>query len=311
MPSAPFPNLLSTLTIRGVTLKNRILSTGHMTMLVTDGIPNDDQVAYHEARATGGAGLLVVEAAAVHTTAVRGGHVVSAATDACIPGYRRIVEACRPHDCVVFGQLFHPGREMRALPDGSLPVACAPSDTPNDRFLVTPAPMSRQLIADVIAGYGDAASRMQCAGLQGVEIVASMGYLPAQFLNPRVNRRTDEYGGSLENRLRFLREISADIRAKTGNDMVIGIRISGDEMSHDGLSTVEVLAVCEALDRDGLIDYYSVIAGSSADVAGSIHLVPPLPYGTASRNRCSLQVGSTNHRSPSSCWRTVTPICAA
>ena len=277
MTSAQFPHLFSPLELRGVTLKNRIFSTGHMTTLVSGGAPNDDLVAYHEARAAGGAGLVIVEVAAVHATAFFTTHTISATSDDCIPGYRRIAEACHAHGCKVFGQLFHPGREIIESLDGSAPVSYAPSATPNERFHVMPMPMPRELIAEVVSGYGDAARRMRKAGLDGVEIVASHGYLPAQFLNPRVNVRDDDYGGGPGNRLRFLREIIADVRAKAG-DMVVGMRISGDEKSLDGLTVDEVIEACVAL--DGALDYFNIIAGSSATFAGSVHIVPPMTVET-------------------------------
>ncbi len=280
MTHAQFPHLFSPLTVGGVTCRNRIFSTGHMTTLVTGGMPNDDLVAYHQARAAGGAALVIVEVAAVHHTAIFTSHTISAVNDDCIPGFRRIADACHAHGCKVFGQLFHPGREIIESPDGSAPVSYAPSATPNERFHVTPMPMSRDLIGEVVAGYGDAARRMKEAGLDGVEIVASHGYLPAQFLNRRVNRRDDAYGGDLDGRVRFLREIVADVRAKTV-DMVVGLRISGDEKSHDGLAVDEVVEACVALDGDGGLDYFNVIAGSSATITGSIHIVPPMIVDTA------------------------------
>jgi 2,4-dienoyl-CoA reductase-like NADH-dependent reductase (Old Yellow Enzyme family) len=276
-----FPNLFTPIAIGGVTLKNRIFVTGHMTMMATDNLPNQDQVAYYEARARGGAALIVTEAAAVHATAVRSGSVIAATTDSCIAGYSHIVDTCTPAGCIVFGQLFHPGREIKYAADGSLPVAYAPSATPSERFHVTPAPMTRGLIEDVIDGYGSAAERLQRAGVAGCEIVANMGYLPAQFLNPRVNRRQDDYGGSFENRLRFLRGVVSDIRLKTSRGFVVGLRICGDEMSYDGLNVDEVLEVCKVLANDDGLDYLNVIGGSSANVEGSIHIVPPMVVGNA------------------------------
>ena len=274
MAHALFPQLFSPLTLRGVTLKNRIFSTGHMTTLVSGGLPNDDLVAYHEARAAGGAGLIIVEVAAVHETAIFTTHTISAVSDDCIAGYRRIAEACHAHGCKVFGQLFHPGREIVESIDGSTPVSYAPSASPNERFHVMPSPLSLAMIDEIVAGYGAAARRMAEAGLDGVEIVASHGYLPAQFLNPRVNQREDQYGGDAEGRLRFLREIIAAIRAQAGEALVVGMRISGDEVSHEGLTIDEVVAACAAL--DGSLDYVNVIAGSSATLEGSVHIVPPM-----------------------------------
>ncbi len=276
MPATPFKHLFTPLAIRGVTIKNRIFSTGHDTSLATEGVVNDALVAYHRARAQGGAGLIIVQVAGVHDSARYTGRMLMAIDDGCIPGYRRIAEACHAHDCKVFGQLFHPGREIMESRDGSAPAAFAPSAVPNERFHVMPAPMSRRLIAEVVAGYAAAAARLKRAGLDGVEIVASHGYLPAQFLNPRVNRRADEYGGSLENRLRFLREVVGAIRAAVGDDMVVGMRVSGDEASHEGLAAAEAIEALVPLDGDGLLDYYNVIAGSSATLAGSVHIVPPM-----------------------------------
>ncbi len=276
MADSRFAHLFSPLTLRGVTIRNRIMSTGHETAMATkDGI-GDDIVAYHKARAAGGAGLIVVEVAMIHPSAVFTRCALSLTTDGCIPGYRKVARACHEHGTAVFAQLFHPGREIINSFDGTAPVSYAPSATPNERFRVMPSPMSRQMIGEVIAGYGDGARRVQEAGLDGVEIVASHGYLPAQFLNPRVNVREDDYGGCLENRLRFFREIIADIRAKVGDGFVVGLRISGDEKSLDGLREEEVREACIALDDEDGLDYFNIIAGASATLAGSIHIVPPM-----------------------------------
>src|SRR5262249_8764444 len=155
--------------------------------------------------------------------------------------------------CKLFGQLFHPGREIMESQDGSMPVAYAPSAVPNERFHVMPRPMSKAMIDEVVKGYGESAARLRGAGLDGFEIVASHGYLPAQFLNPGVNLRTDEYGGSFENRLRFLREVIASVRAHVDDACVVGLRISGDEKDFDGLQESESFEAIVALDP--LIDY--------------------------------------------------------
>jgi len=298
MADSAFPNLLAPLTIRGCRLKNRIFSTGHMTTLVAGGAPSEDLAAYHEARAAGGAALVIVEVAVVHPTGIFTTHTIDATSDACIPGYRRVAAAVHAHGCKVFGQLFHPGREIIESLDGSTPVSYAPSAVPNERFHVMPRAMPRALIEAVVAGYGSAAVRLVEAGLDGVEIVASQGYLPAQFLNPRINLRDDEYGGSAENRLRFLRQAIAAVRGAVGPDIVIGMRISGDEMSHEGLAVDEVMAACVALDGDGGLDYFNIIAGSSATLAGSVHIVPPMlvenayvaPYAAAVRAKVTRPV---------------------
>jgi 2,4-dienoyl-CoA reductase-like NADH-dependent reductase (Old Yellow Enzyme family) len=278
---AAFPHLFRPLQIGPVRLKNRIVSTGHDTVMSHDGSIGDQLVAYHEARAAGGAGLVVVQVAGVHPSARYTSHVLMADSDDCIPGYRRLAEALHAHGCHAFGQLFHGGREVMESQDGSLPVSLAPSSVPNERFHVMPREMPVALIRDVLEGYGTAAGRLRTAGMDGVEVVASHGYLPAQFLNPRVNQRTDEYGGPLENRLRFLREAIAAVRAHVGTDIVVGLRISVEEVGADGLEAEESLAALSVLEQDGALDYVSVVAGTSATLVGSGHIVPPMTEAAA------------------------------
>ena len=275
-PGPSFPHLFSPLTVGPVTLRNRIFSSGHDTVMSENGLVTDRLIAYHEARAAGGVGLIVVQVAGVHESARYTAHVLMATDDECIPGYRRLAEAVHTHGSALFGQLFHGGREIMESQDGSLPVALAPSVVPSERFHVIPRAMPLGLIEEVVAGYGSAAHRLLQAGLDGAEIVASHGYLPAQFLNPRVNLRTDRYGGSDENRLRFLHEAIAAVRGQVGRGFVVGLRISADEIGHDGLTPDEILAALTTLDGDGMLDYVSVVAGTSATLAGSDHIVPPM-----------------------------------
>jgi len=264
-----------------LSLPNRIVSTGHDTVMAHDGHVTDRLIAYHEARAKGGVGLIIAQVAGVHHTARYTSHMLMADDDGCIAGYRALAERVHAHGTKIFGQLFHPGREIMETDDGTSPIAYAPSAIPNSRFHVMPVPLSHAMIAEIIAGYASAARRLQEAGLDGCEIVASHGYLPAQFLNPNVNIRNDRYGGSLENRMRFLSEVAASIRAEVGRNFVIGLRISGDERDAEAIAAQEVLDVCKALDAEGSLDYFHVIAGNSASLSGAIHIVPPMFYETA------------------------------
>ena len=270
--------LFSPLRLRGHVIRNRVFSTGHMTVMLEDGLPSVRMVAYHEARARGGAGLIIIEAARAHSSGDSGRPAIRAYDDACIPGYARIAEACHAHGCKVFGQLTHPGREMTLAADGTHAVAWAPSMVPNERFHVMPRAMSTEMIAEIVEGFGAAAGRLRQAGLDGVEVVASHGYLLGQFLNPRVNLRTDAYGGDPENRMRFVREVIRAVRRGAGDEMVVGIRLSGEEKDHDGLEQPEVLDIAGSLARDGVLDYLNVAAGTSAGLAGSTHIVPPMHF---------------------------------
>ena len=281
LPDRPFPRLFEPLRIGSVTLRNRIVSSGHDTVMAVDGLMTDQLIAYQAARAAGGVGLIVVQVAGVHESARYTSHILMATEDECIPGYRRLAEAVHAHGSAIVGQIFHDGRELMESQDGTLPVALAPSAVPNERFHVMPRAMPIPLIEEIQAGYASAARRLRDAGLDGVEVVASHGYLPAQFLNPRVNLRTDRYGGSPENRLRFLRETIAAIRDAVGREPVVGLRISIDEITPEGLTPDDVLPALAVLDGDGLIDYVSVVAGTSATLAGSGHIVPPMTLPNA------------------------------
>jgi 2,4-dienoyl-CoA reductase-like NADH-dependent reductase (Old Yellow Enzyme family) len=259
-------------------VRNRILSTGHDTVMAHDGHVTDRLIAYQEARAKGGAGLIVAQVSGVHETARYTSHVLMATSDDAIPGYRALADAVHRHGARICGQLFHPGREIMETQDGTAPVAYAPSAVPNSRFHVMPVPLSLGMIREIVSGYGDAAERLMRAGFDGCEIVASHGYLPAQFLNPNVNLRDDSYGGSVENRLRFLREIAEDIRGKTSPAFVVGLRITGEEHDSQTLDTSEVLTFCRMLDEVGAVDYFSVVAGTSATLKGAVHIVPPMYF---------------------------------
>jgi 2,4-dienoyl-CoA reductase-like NADH-dependent reductase (Old Yellow Enzyme family)/thioredoxin reductase len=199
-----------------------------------------------------------------------------ATDDESIDGFRRVADAVHEYGCTLFGQVFHPGREIIESQDGALPVAYAPSAVPSERFRVMPRAMSPAMILEVVDGYAAGASRLKRAGLDGVEIVASHGYLPAQFLNPEVNQRTDEYGGDLDNRLRFLREIIAAVRDAVGPEIAIGLRLSGAERASQEDEPTEIVEACRRLSADGILDYLNVTDGTSATMLGSIHIVPPM-----------------------------------
>lgn len=275
-----FPKLFSPLTIGKTTIKNRIISSGHDTGMSVGGNVTDQMIAYHRARAVGGTGLIVMQVSGVHETAQYTTHMLMATDDSAIEGFRRVADAVHPYGCKVFAQIFHPGREIMESLDGSKPVTYSASNAFNDRFHSVPAEMPTALIKEIVQGFADGAERMAKGGLDGAEIVASHGYLPAQFLNPRLNNRTDEYGGNEENRLRFLREVITAVRGRVGDDFVIGLRISGDEMSEDGLVLDEAVHACSELNSDGQLDYISVVAGTSATLAGSVHIVPPMTQST-------------------------------
>ena len=269
-----FPLLFSPFSIRHVTFKNRIFSTGHGTRL-GDKVVTDALIAYHEARARGGAALIVTEAVGVHDTSYYVGRTLRADTDDCIPGFKRLADALRGHDCRLIGQLFHAGREMRTSRDGSLPLAYSASDLPNERFRVIPRVMSQDFIDELTESHATAAARMIEAELDGCELLASHGYLLSQFLNPRINRRTDRYGGSPENRARFLVEIAKAVRARIGERPLLGLRYSASEPGvPEGIAETESHAIIEYLAPH--FDYLNVTTGSVSTLRSAPHSVPPM-----------------------------------
>lgn len=277
---ATFNHLFTPKKIGSLWIKNRILSTGHMTSYVQDGIPTDRLIAYHKERAKGGAGLIIVEANAVHPTAFFTADTICAFKDEVIPYYKKLAEAVHSYGTKMFVQLFHPGREV--FPSGTS-VAVAPSAVPADRFRIIPKELEIDEIRDIIKGYADTAARVNTGGLDGVEIVASHGYLPSQFWSPRLNLRKDIYGGqTIENRLRFLKEIVESVRERVGSEFVVGLRLSVDDLEDEGAEYGEIQEILRYIDQQiGGLDYFNLTGGSSATYASSAFIVPPAPVPPA------------------------------
>ncbi len=268
-----FPHMFEPITIGRMEVKNRVFVPGHNTALSEKGLVSDDMIAYHEARAEAGVGMIMMEVSTVHHSYAPYGRL-SVIDDACIPGLEAMAAMGRRHGCRILGQLYHPGRVSAASEDGSQMASYAPSEVPDEVYKNVPSPLSSDEIWEIVESYGAGARRMAEAGLDGIEIISSMGYLISQFLNPRLNLRTDAFGGSPENRLRFLREIIKSVRDAVGRDLTLGIRISVDEMDEEGLAPNETLAALTAMEADGGLDFFNVIASTTATYAGWLHIIP-------------------------------------
>jgi 2,4-dienoyl-CoA reductase-like NADH-dependent reductase (Old Yellow Enzyme family) len=296
--SNAFPTLFSPLAIRNLPLRNRIVSTGHDTCMTEGGLVTDRMIAYHRARAAGGVGLIVLQVASVHETACYTSQILRAHDEACEPGLRKLADALHAEGAAVFGQLLHPGREIHGSDDGTATVTWSASDLPNERFLSRPRALDKPMIDEIVQGFADTADRMVRAGLDGVEVVACYHYLASQFLGAATNQRDDAYGGSFENRMRFLREVLAAIRARIGPDPAVGIRISAGDLDGIGLTQDEALDCCVALEADGLVDFVSLALGSSASHGGAYHIVAPMnedegysaPFGAPFKARLKVPV---------------------
>lgn len=274
--AATYSNLMQPLDLGPTRVRNRLFNPPHGTTLGHQGVVSDDLIAYHRTRARGGVGLIILESMTVHPSYGFEEAFLYAGSDKIIDGLNRLALACRAEGTPVFGQLFHAGRGVRLSHDGSRPLSYSASDLPDERYRVVPVPMPNDMVWQLIESYADAACRLAEADLDGVEILASMGYLIAQFLNPLSNQRSDEFGGNLDNRMRLLREIISRSRARIGSDKTLGIRITLDEKTEKGMPAEDMLEVCRRLEADGEVDYFSVISGSSSSPDGWIHVFPPM-----------------------------------
>ncbi len=249
-----YERALSPVMIGGVEVKNRIARTAHATMMARGGRITDELIAYHAARARGGVGLSILEAAGVHSSSVLS---LANLDDSVIDGYRALTAAIAPTGMRLFQQLWH-GGHIYPAPDGGPPFA--PSDVPSHIAGIAPRPLTRRQIDEIVAGYAAAAQRCEQGGLDGVEIHAGHGYLIAQFLSPVLNRRDDEYGGDLDGRMHFLRRVLGAVRGAVSPGFAVGVRFS-DSADPRILAMEDVAAVAARVERDGLIDYVNMSYG--------------------------------------------------
>jgi len=249
-----FTHIMTPIRIGAVEIKNRVFRSAHTTA-IGGGTLSDDLVAYHEARARGGIGLSVIEAMSVHPSSLAALNMID---PSLAEKYPRMMDRLRPHGMRVFQQLFHAGQHGRTL-DGSPPWA--PCDQPGVTSGVAPVPMTRMMIDTMVGAYAAAAAKLEQWGCEGVEFHCGHGFLPQQFLSTYANDRTDDYGGSLENRARFTMEALAAIRASVGAGFVVGIRLSPD-MLEGGVGVEDNLAVAQMVDAAGLVDYVSISSGT-------------------------------------------------
>lgn len=249
----PLTHVHTPINLGPIALKNRVVRTAHATNLGA-GTMNDALIGYHLARAEGGVGLSIIEILSVHPS-------TPATLNVFIPdigdAYRKLVAAVRPHGMKLFQQLWHGGHNALPL-DGSPPWSA--SDVPSPTIGVTPVPMTQAMIDEIVAAYADTARKCEEWGLDGVEIHCAHGYLPAQFLSPNANRRSDGYGGSFENRLRFLREVVAAVRQAVSVNFAVGVRVAPDQ-SAGGIGVEDVQRAVQALENEHLIDFVDVSLG--------------------------------------------------
>ncbi|HEV3348582.1 MAG TPA: N-methylproline demethylase, partial [Methylomirabilota bacterium] len=277
-----FRHLFTPLRVGGLTLKNRIFSTGHAEAMAEDGKPGPRLRAYHEAKARGGAGLTIVGGStSVHPSSPASAwNMIANHDDSVIPGYRSLADAVHRHGCRVMSQLTHMGRRSQSDVE-SWHVLLAPSQIPEKVHREVPHEIEPEQIAMLVRAFGDATRRCREGGLDGVELSFAHNHLVDQFWSPLFNQRMDEYGGSLENRLRFGFEVLREIRRQVGSDWVVGARISGDEMTAGGLTAADMAEIARRLATSGLVDFLSIIGGAAHTLPLQALAVPNMasPHG--------------------------------
>lgn len=269
-----YENLLSPFQIGAMTLRNRIVSTPHNTHYPRDGYITEDYIRYYSEKARGGVGLLQgFGSMSVHPTSpYQDWGNLKNWDDSSLPMFEKFAAEMHSHGAKVMAQLTHRGRRGNStISEQALVSASSVPETVN-RF--TPRPLKKHEIKDVVQGYANAALRLKRAGFDGAEISAFARHLIDQFWSPQVNVRTDEYGGSFENRMRFGVEVVRAAREAVGSDFVLGLRVSGDELLVGGRridGTQEIVAYMDAL---GCLDYFSVSGATGEPVSIGQKVIP-------------------------------------
>ena len=265
--------LLQPFQLQHLTLKNRVMSTAHEPAYSEDGMPKERYRLYHAEKAKGGMALTMTAGSALvsrDSPAAFGN--LQAYRDEIVPWLAELTDACHAHDCKVMIQLTHLGRRTGWNKADWLPVLSAsPVREPAHRAF--PKAAEDWDIARIISDYASAAQRMQAAGLDGIEFEA-YGHLMDGFWSPATNFRDDDYGGSLDNRVRFSMQVIDAVRKAVGPDFVVGIRMVADEDFDAGLSKDEGVAIAKMLADSGKIDFLNIIRGSIETDAALTNVIP-------------------------------------
>ena len=264
--------LLQPYRLKHLTLRNRIMSTAHEPNYTEDGMPKDRYRLYHLEKAKGGIALTMTAGSALvaeDSPAAFGN--LHAYKDEIVPWLKRLADDCHEQGSAVMIQLTHLGRRTAWNHSDWLPVL-APSPVREPAHRAFPKEAEDWDLARIAKGYAAAAERMQAAGLDGIELEC-YGHLLDGFWSPATNLREDDYGGSLENRLRFTYRVLDAIRAAVGPDFIMGLRLVCDEDWERGLSREDGIEIARRLVATGQIDFLNVIRGhieTDAALAGVI-----------------------------------------
>lgn len=269
-----FSMLFNPIRMRDVTIPNRIVFGPHGTRLVDHetGHSTEEQACYYAERAKGGAGLIIAGSCMVHPNGMAA-VTNSIFDDGALPGLKRITEMVHQHPAKIFVQLSHLGRQGSGS-ESELPLwAASPIACPAMREV--PHEIDAAEIETLVKAYVEAAGRALKAGFDGMEVYMAHGYLLGGFLSPFSNKRTDEYGGSLENRMRLPLRVIDAVRAAVGEDVPVGIRLSADEFVEGGITSEMSQEIAKVLEDTGKVDFISVSQSNYATVHA---LVPEMCF---------------------------------
>ena len=265
--------LLQPYKLKNLTLRNRIMLTSHEPAYPEDGMPKERYRAYHVERAKAGVALtMTAGSASISRDSPPVFNNILAWKDEVVGWMKQLTDECHDHGAAVMIQLTHLGRRTRWDKADWLPVV-APSHEREASHRSFPKRMEEWDIARIIRDYADAAERMKAAGVDGIELEA-YGHLIDQFWSPLSNDLDDPYGGSLDNRLRFGFDVLRAIRERCGDDMILGLRYTGDEMLPGGFSKSEGLDLSHRLKNSGLVDYLNVVRGHIDTDPGLTDVIP-------------------------------------
>ena len=252
--------LLQSFQLKHLHLKNRIIITSHEPSYNEDGFPKDKYIAYHLERAKGGIAMtMTAGSSVVSKDSPPSFDNIHAYKDEVVPWIKKLTNAIHDQDCKIMIQLTHLGRRTSWSKGDWLPsISSGKHREPAHKAF--PKIAESWDIERIIKEYGDAAERMKEGGMDGIEL-EGQGHLIGQFLSPLSNDLETEYGGSLENRLRFTIEVLTEIRKKVGQKFIVGIRCVFDEKAEGGLSKSDGLEIAKILSKSGLVDYLNINRG--------------------------------------------------
>jgi len=269
-----YPNLFQPLRIGNITVRNRIMQSAHaMAFNSPDGLTNNRDIYYHAARAKGGIGLMITGNRLIHPTSntfCRG--YSYGYREEMIERDKALTDTVHSFGSHIFAQLNHFGvmGETHAMDDYR--VLWSSSNIKSPVFGEMAKAMERSDMDEIVEGWVRSAEYSKLAGFDGVEVHLAHSYLLHQFISPLFNKRTDEYGGSFENRMRFPLEVIRAVREKVGKDYVVGIRLSMDEMVPGGMEVNDWIKVAQTIEAEGLIDYVMATAGV---YQSATYIMPP------------------------------------